>query len=171
MKPALNSFDSYFHYYVSLVKDIPLIDAFTHNDKLIEEIYDKLTEQQGNYRYAAGKWSVKELLIHLIDTETIFNYRALTFARKDHTSLPGYNHNEYITTSNADELTISELIETYRSLRSYTKLLFMGFNDEMLSNSGTAGEKTLTVGAIGYLIIGHEIHHTNVLLEKYLMNE
>ncbi len=168
MKPNKESFNEYFHYYVDLVDNNNLLNAFEDNTSLIIDTIGHLNENESNYRYAEGKWSIKELLIHLIDTETVFNYRALAIARGDKTPLPGYDYNVYVDNCNVSNCKFMQLLKMYTTQRNYTKMLYKGFNEQTLNNAGTVSNKPLTVKAIGFLTLGHEIHHMNVIKERYL---
>jgi len=171
MKEALNNhnFSDYFNHYISLVNDnSDVITALENTHKKTNELIDLITEEQGNYAYAEGKWSVKELLTHMIDTERIFCNRALRIARNDKTDMPGYDHDAYVPFSGANERRICEIYKEFNIVREGTVALFNSFTPEMLERSGTANGNTFTVLSIGFIIAGHEIHHTNVMEEKYL---
>ena len=120
------------------------------------------------YRYAEGKWTVKELLQHLIDSERIFTYRALRFAREDSTNIPGYEHDDYIIPSRANKRTIDSLLQEYKALRASSIKLFESFDEDMLLQIGSANSSNVSVRAMGYIMIGHETHHCNVIKERYL---
>ena len=165
-----HKFATYFNYYISLVKNNPnLIENLEQTHIRTKELVAKLTEEKGNYAYDKGKWTIKELLIHLIDTERIFCNRALRFARNDKTDLPGYDHDNYVNYCNAENRTLTDIMDEFNLVRLATIALFRSFTDEMLERNGTANGNELTVLAIGFVIAGHEVHHTNVLLEKYLI--
>ena len=171
MSTDINShqFAEYFNYYVSLVdttNDVISTLEDIHNET--NTLLDLITENQGDYAYSDNKWTIKELLIHLIDTERIFCNRALRFARNDKTDLPGYNHDDYVSYSNAKGRTICDIYKEYNLVRSATIALFKSFSEEMLIREGTANGNKLTVLAIGYIIAGHEKHHINILEERYL---
>ena len=166
---ANHNFAEYFNYYINLVNDSDdVIFSLEHSHKKTNELLDLITEEQGNYVYADGKWTIKELLIHLIDTERIFCNRALRFARNDQTDLPGYNHDEYVPNSGANERTLNDISNEFNIVRQGTIALFNSFTPEMLERKGTANGNNLTVLAIGFVISGHEKHHVNILDERYL---
>ncbi|MCF8277790.1 MAG: DinB family protein [Flavobacteriales bacterium] len=170
MKPNPSTYGTYFGRYIDLVPQTDLSEAF---NAITEESYAfwlNLTEEQGNYRYAEGKWSIKELLLHIIDTERIFSYRALAIARGETTPLPGYDENQYATHSAADSRSMEELVDEFFSVRNATMLLFNSFTDEALNRVGKANGNPLTAAAAGFIIIGHEIHHMNVVKERYLQD-
>lgn len=170
MKESLveHNFSEYFNYYINLVEDQEVIDVLEKNNSDIKGLFDLLVESQGDYRYAEEKWSIKELLVHLIDTERIFCYRALSFSRNDQTDLPGFDHDDFVKHSHANERSLSDIANEFKAVRKATIYLFKSFNEHMLKAKGTANGNQLTVTAIGYIIVGHAKHHMNVLQEKYL---
>ena len=171
MKETLinHNFADYFQHYISLVDDRDdVLTALELTHKRTNEFLDMITEEQSNYAYAEGKWTINELLVHLIDTERIFCNRALRFARNDKTDLPGYDHDEYVKFSDCKSRNISDIHKEYNIVRQGTIALFKSFTPDMLAKEGTANGNKLTVLAIGYIIAGHETHHVNVLDEKYL---
>ncbi len=165
-----HNFATYFEHYINLVNDNSnFIDELNKVHQETNEILNLITEEKGVFAYAEGKWTIKELLVHLIDTERIFCNRALRFARNDQTNLPGYDHDNYVAYSGANERSLSNIAEEYDLVRAATIALFKSFNAEMLKREGTANNNQLTVLSIGYIIVGHEIHHINVLKEKYFI--
>lgn len=171
MKEGLDNhnFSDYFKYYTSLVnRNYDVITALEHTHKKTNELLDLVTEEQGDYAYAEGKWTIKELLVHLIDTERIFCNRALRIARNDKTEMPGYDHDAYVPFSGANERRICDICKEFNEVRESTVSLFKSFTPEMLERTGSANGNNLTTLSIGYIISGHEIHHRNVMDEKYL---
>ncbi len=128
---------------------------------------DSLAEEKLNYRYAEGKWSIKEIVGHLCEAERVFSYRALCIARKDKANFPGYDEELYAKTSNASRRTISDLMNEWSDARKATISLFNGFENEMLDEVGNANNTTMTPRALGYATLGHEIHHLKVIKERY----
>lgn len=165
-----HNFATYYQHYINLVNDNSnFIDELEKVHQQTNETLDLITEEKAASAYADGKWTIKELLVHLIDTERIFCTRALCFARNDKTNLPGYDHDNYVTHSAANERSLCDIAKEYDLVRASTIALFKSFTKEMLNREGTANNNPLTVLAIGYIIAGHEIHHINVLKEKYLV--
>ncbi|MXN89778.1 DinB family protein [Flavobacterium sp. Sd200] len=121
-----------------------------------------------DYRYAEGKWTIKDILQHLIDTERIFAYRALRFARNDSTELPGFDENLFAATANGAERKLQDLLTELSIVRQSTIMLFKSFNSEDFLKRGIASGNTASVRAIGFIIIGHQKHHLNVFKERYL---
>ncbi|WP_436517122.1 DinB family protein [Ekhidna sp. To15] len=127
----------------------------------------RLTEQQGLYKYAPDKWSIKDIILHLIDSERVFAYRAIRFARNDKTELSGFDQNAYVPEANADERTIHNLLSEFTNVRAATVDMFTSFNEEMRQRSGVASGVEMTVEMLGYIISGHLIHHMNIIHERY----
>jgi len=163
-----HNFAEYFNYYIGLADEGDISLALKASYKKTKNLIVDLTEEQGNFSYGKGKWSIKELLCHMMDTERIFCERALRFARKDKTDLPGFDHDIFVVNSGANERTLKSIMKEYKIIRKSTIALFKSFSPEMLELSGTANKNKLTVLSIGYIIAGHETHHRNVLIEKYL---
>ena len=121
-----------------------------------------------DYRYAEGKWTIKDIIQHLIDAERIFTYRALRFARNDKTNLSGFDENDYVDEANANDRTVMQLLTEMSAVRHATLLLFKSFTNEQLIRIGTSNNNLLSVRALGYIIIGHQNHHQRVFEERYL---
>lgn len=136
------------HRYIKFVQDIPM-DKF-------------------DYSYKEGKWTIKDIIQHIIDAERVFAYRALRFARNDKTELPGFEENDYANQANGKKRSIIELLTEFSALRQSTILLFKSFNDEQLLKIGYANNNPMSVRALGFIIIGHQNHHQKVFEEKYL---
>jgi len=135
--------------------------------RLIKFVQD-IPMDKFDYRYAEGKWTIKDILQHLIDAERIFTYRALRFARKDTTDLPGFDENDYVDATNANARNIMSLLTELSAVRHSTLLLFKSFSDEDLMRRGTANNNRISVRALGFVIIGHQNHHQRVFKERYL---
>lgn len=154
--------------YTDRVAHLPLPEALTSSGKEIADLIRQLPESAGTLRYEPGKWSIKEVLCHMMDAERIFAYRALRFARNDKTELHGFEENDYAPEANAHARTLAQLVEEMDRLRVTTCDLFNSFTPEMLKRIGTANGTALSVEAIGYITAGHTIHHKHVLTERYL---
>lgn len=150
------------------VHDQNLLDALEQSNKQLVTLLSKVPEDKGEYRYEKGKWSIKELICHMMDAERIFAYRALRFARNDSTELSAFEENDYAPQANAHARTLKQLITEGEMLRRTTIDLFSSFTPEMLQRKGTANKNVVSVINIGYIIAGHETHHRNVLNERYL---
>ncbi|MCJ7932886.1 MAG: DinB family protein [Chryseobacterium sp.] len=131
-------------------------------------IYSNLTEEQSKFAYAEGKWTLKGLLLHLSDTERVFQYRMLAFARGDKNNLPGFDENQYANHSFADERTVESLLEEYKLVRKSSQILLETLTPSALQNTGIANGNEVSVETIGKLIIGHNYHHLHIIEERYL---
>jgi uncharacterized damage-inducible protein DinB len=167
-RPDLSVIPEGYKGYVTLSKEYDLFDALDIARKRMAELVQALPEAKGEYRYGPDKWTIKELLCHLIDAERIFTYRALRFARNDKTALHGFEENDYAPEANAHGRTLAEIAQEATHVRQSTVDLYKSFTPEMLQRSGTANDKTLSVFHLGYVIAGHELHHYNILRERYL---
>ena len=161
-----------FELYVKTYTDlIPSEDWLREMKNVFDEtvnLYQSLTEEQSNFRYAETKWSLKMLLEHLTDTEKIFCYRALRFSKKDSTSLLGFDEELYAKNGNANNQSLSEVLEEFRLTRLLTLTFFKKLNSEQLLLKGKANGNELSVETIGKLIVGHNIHHLNIIKKRYL---
>ena len=167
-KPSATSHSAYFQKYIDLVPEEDLTTAFQKQYPILSEFLHSINEDKSAFAYAPGKWTIKELLQHMTDTERIFAYRSLCFARKEKNSLPGFDENDYAAASNANERTWKELADEFLFVRKSTEILFNSFTEAALSNSGTANNNPATAASMGFTAIGHVYHHINVLKERYL---
>ncbi len=167
-KPSPASYSTYFQKYIDLVPEEDLSTAFHNQFFKITQFLHSITEEKSSYSYAPGKWSIKELLQHITDTERIFAYRSLCFARNEKASLPGFDENDYAACSNANLRNWKDLADEFLLVRKTTELLFNSFTNEALNNSGLANKNPATASSMGFIAIGHVYHHINVLKERYL---
>lgn len=159
----------YFFNYISLVSNeyslIEELEISVH--RLIKFVQD-IPLDKFDFCYAEGKWKIKDILQHLIDTERILSYRALRFARNDNTSLPGFDENLFAQVSNSNERSIMELLTEFAIVRQATISLFKSFSNTDLFKIGVASDNPISVRALGFVIIGHQNHHQRVFQEKYI---
>ncbi|MCZ8354790.1 MAG: DinB family protein [Cyclobacteriaceae bacterium] len=158
---------SFYQGYVNQVKHLPLMEALAQSHHEFKNLMQGKPESFASYRYAEEKWSVAELVCHMLDAERIFCYRALRFARKDQTVLSGFDENAYAPEANAASRTLAGLLQEAWHLRQSTLDLFNSFNEEMYLRKGKVNDNELSVLALGYIIAGHETHHRKVLQERY----
>ncbi|WP_339701420.1 DinB family protein [uncultured Marixanthomonas sp.] len=158
----------YFKRYIDLVVEHPLKKALKLGMIECKRFYKSLPEDVWSYQYAEGKWTPKEILLHVIDTERVFSYRALQIARSNQVKLRGYDENLFAKNSNANNRTIKSLINEYMGVREATIALFKSFSEDILNKIGTADDKPLSVIAAGFIICGHELHHINIIKERYI---
>ncbi|RIV25226.1 DinB family protein [Fibrisoma montanum] len=168
-RPAASEYNPFYNTYVSLIPndDDPLGQLRRQPDEL-KAMLGHLTDEQGMFRYAPGKWSIKESLVHMIDTERIFAYRALRIGRGDQTPLPGFEQNDYVPMSGADRRSLVSIWQEYEAVRSATLALFDSFDAGALERIGTASGGPMSVRALAYIIPGHEAHHIGLFRERYL---
>jgi hypothetical protein len=160
--------DFYKNYIEAIPENTSLPEVFSFGVEQVLPFFSSLTENQMAHAYAEGKWTLKEMLLHIIDSERIFAYRALSIARRDKTKLPGYEQDDYVLTSNANNRTKESLLEEYSSVRAATVTLFKSFTKEDLIQTGVANNVSVSVRAIGFIIGGHERHHLKIAKERYL---
>lgn len=167
-RPDLSTVPDFHKRYVEHVKNYDLLEALKISSKETIDLVRSIAEEKGDYRYAEGKWSIKELLCHMMDTERILAYRALRFARNDKTNLHGFEENDYAPEANAQNRNIEKIADEMERLRLTTIDLFENFTPEMLKRKGLANNLELSVLNLGYIISGHESHHRKILRERYL---
>jgi hypothetical protein len=168
LPPSPNDNFGNFSNYINKVSAQDLLTGLRENLQVMEQKMLALSEEQLNYKYQIGKWSIKEVIGHITDTERVFAYRALRFARKDKTPLPGYDEVLYGDTSNAGQRDIQKLVAEFTAVRQGTILLFESFNEEMLEERGIASNFEISVRALGFAILGHCVHHLQIIDERYL---
>ncbi|MCU0418775.1 MAG: DinB family protein [Cyclobacteriaceae bacterium] len=154
--------------YVKLIEETDVLQALRISGHRAQELVHTLKPEAADHRYAAGKWSVREVLCHVIDAERIFAYRALRFARHDQTPLASFDENSYAPHANAQGRTLKQLANEMTHLRQSTLDLFEGFSPDMLLRKGVASQAEISVMALGFVIAGHETHHLLVLKDRYL---
>jgi hypothetical protein len=167
-KPSTASHSAYFQKYIDQVPEDNLQMAFQNQLTVITDFFHSITEEKSNYAYAPGKWTIKELLQHITDTERIFAYRGLCIARNEKTNLPGFDENEYAAASNAGNRSWKDLTEEFLVVRKSTVTLFNSFTPEVLNNSGTSNNSPLMVNSVGFIVVGHVYHHIKIFKERYL---
>lgn len=167
-RPDLTRVPDYYHNYINQAEGDDLIDILKKQTRSFEQFLEEIPKSKRKYRYAEDKWTIKEVLQHIIDAERVFAYRALCFARKDATPLPSFDENNYADNSKADQRKWKDLVNEFRAVRESTELLFSSFDDEQLETAGTASGKSNYVLAIGFIIAGHANHHIKVTKERYL---
>jgi hypothetical protein len=168
MRPSPGDYAPYYENYIKLIEGDDILKILNEQSKKTQDVLNSFSEHRGNYRHADGKWTVKEVVGHLLDTERVFAYRALCIARGEKKSLPGFDQDEYVKEGNFNSLELFELNYDFRLLRESNILLFRSFTPEMYKRRGYANDTSVTVLAILYMIAGHEKHHMKVLREKYM---
>jgi uncharacterized damage-inducible protein DinB len=167
-RPDTNEYAPYYQKYVSLVPAGDIIETLQSQSTDTLSLLRSVSEERASSRYEPGKWSVKEVVGHIIDSERIFSYRALRFARDDRTPLPGYEQDDYARTGNFDARTLADLATDFESARASTIALLRSFDGDAWQRRGAANDNEVSVRALAHIIAGHELHHVGILRERYL---
>lgn len=167
-RPLESEFEGFFKRYIDKTEGDDICQLLSQQLKSSLSLYESLTEEQWKFKYEPGKWSIKEVLLHIIDTERVFDYRAMRFSRGDTTSLPGFDQEIFAQHANAESRTAKSLMDEYKVLRQSTILLFENMTDEDCVRKGMASDLMLTPIALAFMNAGHEIHHMEILKERYL---
>ncbi|HWO01771.1 MAG TPA: DinB family protein [Blastocatellia bacterium] len=167
-RPAQTEYAEYYDKYISRVADGNIITVLGQQIDNTVALLRGLSEAQAAFRYAPEKWSVKEVVGHLIDSERIFGYRALRFARNDQTPLSGFEQNDYVREASFDDQSLSDLASELEHVRRANLLLMRGLTDEAWARRGEANGNPVSVRALAYMIAGHELHHMEIVRTKYL---
>lgn len=166
-RPRANEYGSFYQTYINYISGNDYKALFTNYDQHIVEYWHTIPVQKITYAYAPGKWTVKQMLQHVIDTERIFAYRALAIARGEAAPIPGFDENEYANNATAATRNWEEMLEEWRLVRKTTNLLFASFTEDQFKNLGTASNHPISVNALGFIIFGHALHHLHILKERY----
>jgi hypothetical protein len=164
----MSDFQKYVQRYLDQIPSSDWIGELKKSGEKTVEIYAALTEGQSLFAYAQGKWTLKELLLHLSDTERVFQYRILAFARGEKSELPGFDEEEYAAASFANNRSLESLLEEYKLVRKSSQIFLETLEPSVLNNTGIANGNELAVETIGKLIVGHNYHHLNIIEERYL---
>lgn len=168
-RPEPGTYPAYFDRYFALIPaDADPLDLLGVQPPALHQVLAQVSEEQATLRYAPGKWSIKQVVLHVADAERIFAYRALRFARADAQNLPGFDENHYADHSGADERSLASLLAECAAVRQATLALLRSCPPEQLSRGGTANGLAVTVRALLYMLAGHEAHHAQILAERYL---
>jgi DinB superfamily len=167
-KPIEGTFPVYFATYTNKVPEDDVLQALHNQQQLIDGFCNAIPPEKWDFAYAPGKWTLKEMMQHIIDTERIFAYRSLCISRRETQSLPGFDENTYVANSNAATRSWESLTDELKAVRSSTVFLFESFNQDMLNSSGISNNNAITVNALGFITVGHIYHHIGVINERYL---
>lgn len=168
-KSAVADYPVYFQKYIDCVPDgHDLLTNFSIQTPAIIDYLNTITEEKSMHACAPGKWTLKEMLQHIIDTERIFSYRALCFARGETVSLPGFDEALYAANVAANDRSWTGLITEFSVVRQSTNLLFISFSEEVLKRTGIANNNVTSVASIGFITLGHVYHHKNIIAERYI---
>jgi len=164
----INEYADFYKTYIQALDDVELIDELEICLHEFIKFVQNLPMDKFDYQYEVGKWTIKEIIQHLIDSERVFSYRALRISRNDKTPLPGFDENYYVDNSNGKERSLQSLLTEMAVVRQSTLSLFNSFSQEQLTKIGVASNREVSVRAIGFIIIGHQKHHQKIFLERYL---
>ncbi len=167
-KPEPSEFASYYGTYINKAEGNDLLAALRENALSFSNFIQSIPAEKLDFSYAYGKWTIKEIIVHLTDAERIFAYRALRFARKDKTPLSGFEENDYVPESNAANQSGDQLLSEFLSVRVASINLFESFTPEMCLRTGSANGKEISVRALGFIMVGHTVHHLQTIRERYL---
>ena len=167
-RPQTTDYLPYYERYVSLVPEGDVLDTLAGQLDSTLALLRSIPEERAGFRYAPDKWSIKELVGHVIDTERIFAYRALRFARNDQTHLSGFEQDDYIRNANFDQCRLSDLADEFEHVRRGNLLMLRHLDDAAWDRRGVANDAEVSVRALAFIMAGHELHHMNVLTGKYL---
>lgn len=165
---SINEYAPFYEGYILKSEGIPLIEGLKSGLENTSQFFNEFPKNKWGFSYAEGKWTPKEILLHLIDAERVFAYRALLISRSENPEIKGFDQDEFVLNSNANSRTETSLIKEYTHVRNATISLFESFSSKTLLRLGKANGAQVSVRAIGRIIVGHEIHHINILKERYL---
>ena len=168
-RPEKSEYAEFYAGYVSLAEESDVVSALQTQLTEIEILFAEMATEKADFRYAPGKWSVKELLGHMIDAERVFSYRALRISRGDKTPLHGFEENFYVENSNFRERKIADLLEEFLYLRQANVIFFKTLSEKAWNNVGTASNARISVRALAFIMVGHVRHHINILRARYLV--
>lgn len=169
-RPEPNEYASYYEKYISLVAEGDILASLRGQLEETLRVLGGISETQANFRYAPDKWSIKQLVGHVIDGERIFAYRALRFGRNDQTALPGFDQDQYVNNASFDDCTLSGLASEFAHVRRATISLLEHMDDAAWKRLGSANDSEASVRALAYIIAGHELHHVEILRSRYLQS-
>src|SRR5580692_4019109 len=166
-RPAPSEFADFYASYISKVPGTDVLGVLESQRLQMLHLFSGRSERDGSFRYAPGKWTVKEVLGHITDTERIFTYRALRIARGDQTPLPGFEQDDYVRNGGFNERPLASLVEEFAHVRSASLALFRSLGPEAWLRRGTASKNEVSVRALAFITAGHELHHRRILEERY----
>lgn len=166
-RPEANEYAPFYAGYIALVPGDDAVAALEAQRLHMMQMLSARSEREGNFRYAAGKWSVKEVIGHLADAERVFTYRAMRIARGDQTPLAGFEQDGYVKNGGFGDRPLADLAEEFAAIRGASIALFRSLNDAAWMRRGTASDKEVSVRALAFMTAGHELHHQRILDERY----
>jgi hypothetical protein len=167
-KPQPDEYPEFAAKYVNSVPNGPILDILDYLKDSTYNFFSRMTTEQADYAYADGKWMLKEVLGHMIDTEKVFSFRAFCFSRGEKSPLPGFDQDEYVQNSTFSTRSIQDLADEFKTVRQTSIYLYTAFNDEQIMRKGIASNNPVTVRALIYMTAGHELYHLNLIKERYI---
>jgi uncharacterized damage-inducible protein DinB len=164
----LDSIGTYYQDYIRLNTETTIESVLSDSGKQLHALLEPLDDSMGIYRYQPNKWTINDLLQHLIDTERVFQFRALCFARADTNEMAGFEQDDYVLAAQANRRQLAALKVEFQTMRQSSIQLYQSFSEDMLAKTGVASGARMSVESIGYIISGHQLHHTNILKQRYL---
>ncbi len=168
VRPQPGEYAAYYEKYISLVPGTDIFGVLEAQGMLMTQLLGARSEREGNFRYAPDKWTVKEVVGHITDTERIFAYRALRISRNDKTPIEGFEQDDYVKNGGFNDRTLVDLAGEFSQVRGASLALFLGLGGDAWQRRGSANKNEVTVRALAFIIAGHELHHRRILEEKYL---
>lgn len=162
---------NYYHHYFSCIKTNDLLQELEKSKHITQTLFSTIGSEKENYAYDVDKWTIKEVLQHIIDCERVFCYRAFRFSRFDHTELSGFDENKYIDTIDLTQTSLSDVLDEYLNVRIVTIGLFKTMTDNMLDFKGIANNTAFTARSIGFMCVGHNLHHCKLIQTHYLADK
>jgi hypothetical protein len=167
-RPSQEEYKPYFEKYIGLVPEGDILKILKKQIKEFEKVCKSISPKKSLYRYAPGKWTIREVIGHIVDTERVMAYRALSIARNGQNNLPGFDQDEFARRSNYNDVKLQNIIDEFCAVRTSSIFLFNALSEEASKRSGIANNYLVSVRALAYIMAGHLIHHLNVIKEKYL---
>ena len=167
-RPEKNEYNEYYERYVSLVDETEIASAFENQLSEMNELFKSISEEKSATSYAVGKWTIKEIVGHLIDGERIFGYRTLRISRGDETPMEGFEQDGYVENAPFNDYNFSDLVKEFELVRQSNILFFKHLKETDWTRTGTASDSPVSVRALAYIMVGHVRHHANILRERYL---
>lgn len=167
-KPQAGEYAPFYETYVSLVQTHDVVALLAWLQQSTFDFFNGLPAGKGDYAYAEGKWTVKQLLGHMVDAERVFAFRLLCFSRGDKNDLPGFDENSYVANGGFENRSLSSLAEEFKTVRAGNILMLQGISDEQSKLIGNANNYPISVRALTYIMAGHELHHLRIIKERYL---
>jgi hypothetical protein len=168
-RPEKSEYDPYYERYISLVADTDIIGVLGAQPTLLQDMFTAMPEEKGDFRYAEGKWSIKELLGHLIDGERMFAYRTFRISRGDETPIEGFEQDGYIENAHSNDRSFADIFDEFSLLRRANMIFLKNLDAAAWLRVGTANNVKISVRALVYIMAGHIEHHLQILKERYLV--